>query len=261
MHGLVQPELCFGFAKHQFFIRYIKFMILDIDNSSSVQSFVSKITKDWFDIDSMYYALKSKSHINWTDFWNTTDYMVDIISNYLDCTSEDFLKIWEKKCLEHGTRLMGYHCTRHSNKSVFTDNGILPLSEKTIEISSNQKSMKAREAWEYRSTRGVGPYFFLSYKAAKNPDNHFCRNGPEILLACAGHQPTNIPEKSIPLIIHCAIPFSILFNKKFYTFCILRAYFNFLDPEDDSENLFEGYSIDLNGSTLDPQHIVRMEEI
>ena len=23
MHGLVQPELCFGFAKHQFFIRCV----------------------------------------------------------------------------------------------------------------------------------------------------------------------------------------------------------------------------------------------
>jgi hypothetical protein len=23
MHGLVQRELCFGFAKHQFFIRYV----------------------------------------------------------------------------------------------------------------------------------------------------------------------------------------------------------------------------------------------
>ena len=236
-------------------------MILDIDNSNSVQSFVIKITANWFDIDSMYYALKSDSQTNWGDFWNITDYMIEIASNYLDCVSRDFLTIWEQKCLDHDAMLMGYHCTRHSNKSVFTDNGILPLSEKTIAISSVKKNIKVKEAWEYRSKIGVGPYFFLSYKAAKNPDNYFCRNGPEILLTCAGHQPTNISEKSIPLIMHCAIPFSILPNKKYYTFCILRAYFNLLDPEDDSGNLFESYSIDLNGMALKPQHIVRIEEI
>ena len=68
-------------------------------------------------------------------------------------------------------------------------------------------------------------------------------------------------EESIPLIIHCAIPFEILPNKNYYTFCILRAYFNFLDPEDDTEDFFEAYSIDLNGNALDPQYIVRIEAV
>jgi len=114
-------------------------MIIDIDNSSSVQSFVSMITSDWFDIDGMYYDLKSDPQTNWTNFWNITDSMINIISNCLGCTSEEFLKSCEKKCTEHDAKLMGYHCTRHSNKEVFTRNGILPLSEETINLSQTQK--------------------------------------------------------------------------------------------------------------------------
>lgn len=235
-------------------------MIIDIDNSSIVQSFVSKITSGWLDIDGMYYDLKSDSQTNWTNFWNITDGMINIISNCLGCTSEEFLKSWEKKCTEHDAMFTGYHCTRHSDKEVFIRNGILPLSDETIKLSQKQKRPETDKLWNYRSKRGSGPYFFLSYKSAKNPDNHFF-NGPEILLAVNGHQPTSNSEKSIPFIIHCTIPFSILSNKNYYTFCILRAYFNFLDPEDNTEDFFEGYSIDLNGSALDPQYIVRIEEI
>jgi hypothetical protein len=236
-------------------------MILDIDNSSSVQLFVNKITKDWFDVNSIYRDFKSDLHTDWSGFWNIADYMVNEVSNYLNCTPEEFLKIWGLKCSEHGAKIMGYHCTRHSDKSVYTDKGILPLSKNTIKVSPDQNNIQAKEAWDYRSTSGIGPYFFLSYKAAKDPENHFCKNGPEILLAITGYQPTNIPEKSIPLIIHCAIPYSLLSNMKYYTFCILKAYFNFLDPEDDSENLLEGCSIDLRGVSLKPQHIIRIEEI
>ncbi|VAX33784.1 hypothetical protein MNBD_NITROSPIRAE03-1273 [hydrothermal vent metagenome] len=235
-------------------------MIIDIDNSSSVQSFVSKITSDWFDIDGIYYDLKSDSQTNWTNFWNITDSMINIISNFLGCTSEEFLKSWEKKCTEHDAKLMGYHCTRHSNKEVFAINGILPLSEETISLSQTQERSDAENLWDYRSNRGPGPYFFLSYKSAKNPDNHFFK-GPEILLAVDGHQPGSNSEKSIPFIIHCAIPFSILPDKNYYTFCILRAYFNFLDPEDDAEDIFDAYSIDLKGNVLDSQHVVRTEDI
>ncbi len=235
-------------------------MIIDIDISSSVRSFVSMITSDWFDIDDMYNDLKSESQTNWTNFWKIDYCMIDIISNWLGFTSEEFLKNWEKKCEEHDAMFMCYHCTRHSNKEVFIRNGILPLSEEIIKLSQNQKRPDAEEIWSYRSMRGPGPYFFLSYNSAKNPDNHFFR-GPEILLALNGHQPTSNLEKSIPLIIHCKIPFLILPKKNYYTYCILKAYFNFLDPEDDTENLFEGDSIDLNGNSLDPQYIVRIEEI
>lgn len=235
-------------------------MIIDIDNSKSVQYFVSRIVSDWFDIDGMYNDLKSDSQTNWSNFWNITDNMINIISNSLGCTSAEFLKNWEGKCAEHDATFMGYHCTRHSDKEVFIRNGIKPLSDEIIKPSQNQKRPDAPETWSYRSMRGSGPYFFLSYKSAKNPDNHFFR-GPEILLAVNGHQPTNNSKKSIPLIIHCEIPFSILPKKNYYTFCALRAYFNFLDPEDDTQDLFEGYSIDLNGSALDPQYIVRIEGI
>ena len=236
-------------------------MILDIDNPDSVQTFVKSLSEDWFDIDSMYYNLKANSVTNSPRFWAETGHFLDIISKYLNLTPYEFLKIWEQKCLEHGAMLMGYHCTRHSDKEVFIKKGILPLSKKTIKISLNHKNSEAEEAWRYRSTKGAGPYFFLSYKSAKNPDNHFHQYGPEILLAVDGHQPTNKPAESIPLIIYCAIPFSIIPNKKFCTFCILKAHFNFLDPEDDSDNLFEAFSINLNGSALDPQHIVKIENI
>jgi hypothetical protein len=88
-------------------------MIIDIDNLSSVESFMSKISSDWFDIDRMYYDLKSDLQINWTNFWNITGSMINIISNCLECTSEEFLRLWEKKCTDQRVMFMGYHCTRH----------------------------------------------------------------------------------------------------------------------------------------------------
>jgi hypothetical protein len=238
-------------------------MKLDVDNSSSVQSFVNKITADWFDIDSTYHTLKSNPHTNLSDFFYHSYYMMDVISNSLGCSPRDFLKTWEKKCLKHNAMLMGYHCTRHSNERVFINKGILPLSEKLIETSSVQKNIDAKETWERRLTNSPGPFFCLSYEEAKKPDNYFCRSGAEILSRVDGLQPTNNPAESVPLIIHCAIPFSIIPNKEFCTFCIVRAYLFFLDPdpEDGSENLFEGYSIDLCGVSLKPQHILRIEKI
>lgn len=135
-------------------------MILDIDNSISVQSFVREITSAWFDIDSMYYDLKSDSQTNWKKFWYYQDCMIKIISNYLGYTSEDFLERWAIKCTAHGAVLMGYHCTRHSDKEIFYKDGILPLSEKTIKPCQYQKRPEAIEMWNYRSTKGQGPYFF-----------------------------------------------------------------------------------------------------
>jgi hypothetical protein len=100
----------------------------------------------------------------------------------------------------------------------------------------------------------------LSYKSAKDPNNHYFK-GPEILLGVAGHQPDNDPKRSIPLIVHCEIPFSILIEGNYYIFCALKAYLNFLDPEDESVNLFYGASIDLKGMSLDPKYIVEIEEV
>ncbi|MFC1867189.1 hypothetical protein ACFL0H_03540 [Thermodesulfobacteriota bacterium] len=80
-------------------------------------------------------------------------------------------------------------------------------------------------------------------------------------MACAGYHVDVDPAKSVPLIIHCAIPYSILSEKDYFAFCVLIAYFNSLDPEDDLNNLFDGYSIDLKGKGLDPRHIVKIEQI
>jgi hypothetical protein len=237
-------------------------MIVDIDNSRSVQALVDKVSEYWFDPKGMYSDLKANGKTNSPHFWAITHQLLADISEYLDQTSEEFLNKWNKKCVTHGARIMGYHCTRHSNKEVFAEKGILPLSNETIKIFEDRnQSMKAKGMWEYRSQRGPGPYFLLSYADAKNPSNHFCNSGPEILLACAGYQVDVDPVRSIPLIIHCAIPYSILPDKDYYAFCILIACFNSIDPEDDSNNLFEGYSIDLKGNALDPQYIVKIEEI
>ncbi len=235
-------------------------MILDIDNSASVQAFVRKVTQQWFDPDKLYFDLKDCEETNSLDFWHETDHMVDIISKYLNLTSEKFLNIWDQKCLTNGAMVMGYHGTRHSDKMVFMKNGIVPLSENTIEINENQK-VEAEEMWECRSKKTPSPWFLLSYKFAKSQNNSFCRHGPEILLACAGQQTNVDSTKSIPLIIHCEIPYSILHERHYFVFCALSAYFNFIDPDPESDLSFDGYSIDLNGTTLDPQYIVKVEEL
>ena len=235
-------------------------MILDIDNSESVQTFVKKVTEGWFNPATMYTDLKVSGKTNSLHFWDITDHMVDIISKYLNQTSEEFMNIWNQKCSKNSAKIMGYHCTRHSNKMVFVKNGIVPLSKNTIEINENQ-NVEAEEMWEYRSKKDLGPCFLLSYKFAKRQNNSFCIHGPEILLACVGQQTNVDSTKSIPLIIHCEIPYSILHEKHYFVFCILRAYFNIIDLEPEENLNFDGYSIDLKGTILDPQYIVKVEEL
>jgi hypothetical protein len=235
-------------------------MIVDIDDSESVLTFVNQITQNWFSPDKMYFDLRvnGKTSIN---FWYITDHLLDNISGYLNQTKEEFMDIWDQKCSTYSIKIMGYHCTRHSNKNIFSENGIMPLSEENLKINDVQ-SVEAKEMWEYRSQQEPGPFFLLSYKFAKRPNNSFCSHGPEILSACNGYQMNADPAGLIPLIIHCAIPYSILpdSDKNYYAFSILKAYFNFIDPDDDSDNLFEGSSIDLKGSKLDPEHIVHIEK-
>ena len=234
-------------------------MIVDIDNSESVQTFVKKVTQNWFDPDKMYFALVANGKIS-GDFWHITDDLLDRISEYLGQTQEEFLNIWDLKCSTYSVKIMGYHCTRHSNKNIYSEKGILPLSAETIKINDAQ-SIEAKGMWEYRSQPTPGPFFLLSYEFAKNPNNGFCSHGAEILTGCKGHHIDSNPVESVPLIIHCAIPYLLLPDpdKNYYAFTILKAYFNFIDP-DDSNNLFEGYSIDLKGDKLDPEHIVQIEE-
>lgn len=236
-------------------------MIIDIDSKDSVLTILKAITEKHFDIGEIYSELKSNSITSSLDFWKITDYCIDQISDYLNLTSIHFEEIMKKELVKHDAKLMGYHCTRHSDKNCFLKNGILPLSEKTVELSENQNSSRASDLKRIRTKQGPGPYFFLSYLDTKSPNNIYCQNGPEILIACNGNQPGNIVSEAIPLIIHCAIPFSILPDFKYYLFCILVAYFNFLDPEDETENIFSGWAIDLKNKALPPQYIVNVEEV
>jgi len=237
-------------------------MIINIDDQESVQAAMGQISKDWFEPVEMYDDLKITGKTDSPDFWFIAEHMLADVSGFLGWTSVQFLKEWDQRCSDNDAKFMGYHCTRYSNKRVFLEKGILPLSEETVRLSDDGiQTAEGRSAWEYRSQRSPGPWFLLSYKCSKKPDNHFCLNGAEILLGCVGHQVGVDPAKSVPLIIHCAIPCSFLSEKDYFAFCVLRAYFNFLDPEDDSADLFDGYSIDLRGKALDPRHIVGIEEV
>jgi hypothetical protein len=236
-------------------------MIVDIDNRESIKTAIELITKGWFNLDEMYARLKATGKTDSSGFWNIHADMLAAISCILRCSSNEFLREWDQRCIDNDTKFMGYHCTRHSNKQVFLEKGILPLSEETVRLS-NDSCQSAREdsMREYRFERSPGPFFLLSYKCAKKPDNSFCLNGPEILLRCVGHHVGVDLSKSIPLIIHCVIPYSLLSETDYFAFCVLLAYFNFLDPEDDSSDIFDGYSIDLRGKALKPKYIVKIEE-
>ena len=96
-------------------------MIIDIDNSESVQPFVKKITKDWFDIDTLYAEIKAESVTNSPKFWGETDYFMDVVATHLNQTPMEFLRIFEHKCSIHDAKIMGYHCTRHSDKNAFLE--------------------------------------------------------------------------------------------------------------------------------------------
>jgi hypothetical protein len=236
-------------------------MIIDIDNRESIQSAIELITKDWFNPEEIYVRLKAAGKTHSSGFWNTHTDMVAAMSCLLECTSDEFQNEWDQRCIGNNAKFMGYHCTRHSDNRVFLEKGILPLSDETVRLSNaGSQSTREQSIREYRFERSPGPFFLLSYKCAKKPDNHFCLNGPEILLGSVGYHVGVDPAKSVPLIIHCTIPYSFLSETDYFAFCVLLAYFNFLDPEDDARDLFDGYSIDLRGKALDPKYIVRIEE-
>ncbi len=236
-------------------------MIINIDNRESVQTAMEQISKGWFNPVETYDNLKSTGKTDSSGFWNITNHMLADVSEFLGWTSSQLLNKWNQICIGNDAKFMGFHCTRHSDKRVFLENGILPLSDETVILSDDSsQTAEGKDMWEYRSQRSPGPWFLLSYKCAKKPENHFCLKGPEILLGCVGHHFGVDPAKSIPLIIHCAIPYLFLSERDYFAFCVLRAYFNFLDPEDDSRDLFDGYSIDLRGKVLEPRHIIRIEE-
>jgi hypothetical protein len=236
-------------------------MTINIDHRETVQAAMEQVSKGWFNPVEMYANLKSAGKTGTSGFWGITSHMLADVSRFLGWTSSQFLNEWDRICIGIDTKFMGFHCTRHSDKQVFLEKGILPLSEETVKVSGDSsQTAQGKNMWEYRYQRSPGPWFLLSYKCAKKPENHFCLKGPEILLGCVGYHVGVGPAKSTPLIIHCAIPYSLLSERDYFAFCVLRAYFNFLDPEDDSRDLFDGYSIDLRGKVLDPRHIIRIEE-
>lgn len=274
-------------------------MIIDIDNKEAVTYVVGKVTEPWFDVRRLYLDLKADGTTNSSSFWGITDDFLIPLSERLGVSLDSFVTTWNDQSSRNDVRVMGYHCTRHRDEEIFRVQGILPLSENTIEdflsefhvafpsidLSDEQHdevcaAICQSDSWRYRSQQGVGPYFLLSYKNAKDPEtNFFLKRGSEIRMFFIEHMLDYLRANRIafdcrtrdecnhiilgnatPLIIHCAIPCDILPDDKYYIYCILKAYFNFIDPEDD-ENLFDGYSIDLKGRRLEPIHIVRVEEM
>ncbi len=236
-------------------------MIIDIDNSESVISAVKNITKNWIDIDLLYRKIQSDGTVDSNNFWKNTDGLFNTISKKTPFSPEQFKSLFSNRLKEQKFQIMGYHCTRYSHKESFIEKGILPLPQCPIEFPEKQNSEDAEKMLAFRLNESPGPNFCLSYRSAKDPDNHYCNFGAEILLGCNGRQKNNDISQSKPMIIHCAIPFSFLPEPEFYIFCILKAYFNFIDPVDEIENLFFDYKIDLKNKTLLPKYIQKIEEL
>lgn len=272
-------------------------MIVDIDNKDSILSFLEIQTEGWFNAYNLYNEIHHAGKTKSPNFWSDSNELLRTVTEYLHFDLDKFLKEWNSRCLFNRLKVMGYHCTRQNSEDIFYNKGILPLSDEVIGIflstvvsefqipslTENQKDEIAATIikdgrWEYRSGKGVGPYLFLSYMDSKNQDNDFHVNGSEIFWlfidcfleycrlnnidsGCSDRLTfrNTISKKLLPFIIHCEIPFSILCHKNFITFCILRAFFNFIDPE-YMDNIFEGYSIDMNGNILESRYIVLIEQ-
>ncbi len=125
----------------------------------------------------------------------------------------------------------------------------------------------------------AGPYFFLSYSRAKELDNDYLQNGPEIWWCCIDailrycvakgiHAPCtdrNLWRKVIaknlkPFIIKCSIPFSMSLSQEYLTYVILISFFNYIDPDPgSSEDFFKEFCVRLDGKALDPKHIISFD--
>src|SRR4030067_658800 len=153
-------------------------MIMDIDDSKSLRAMVERVSERWFNPEETYSDLKANRKTDSPNFWAITSQLLRDVSESLGQRPAEFLEIWNQRCITHGTKIMGYHCTRHSDKQVFAEKGILPLSEETIKLLENEnQTPQAKRMREYRSQRSPGPWLLLSYAFTKNPDNHFCLKG------------------------------------------------------------------------------------
>ena len=271
-------------------------LVFNIDDPKSVEKSIHHITEDWFDPNMIYINLKSRSTTDTSAFWFETKYLLENISLALSMPYEDFNREFGDRCQKLDLRIMAYHCTRARHTQVFLKSGILPLTEKVLWdflsestaafsnllLSKDDKNaivwrIMQTEAWNYRATTGAGPYFFLSYQAARDEGNDFLKSGSEIWWICVDNLSQYCYENDIELpttnrvewrekigqnknavIVHCLMPYSLLPNNPYYVFCMLRSFFNNFDPEDD---LSETVSIDLRGKALGLQYIAEIEQM
>ncbi|MCG6537372.1 MAG: hypothetical protein L7F78_22340, partial [Syntrophales bacterium LBB04] len=87
-------------------------MIIDIDNSESVQAAVNQVSEGWFDPVEMYVGLRADGKTSSSGFWGIATQMLTDVSGYLGWTSSQFLNEWDRRCIDNNAKLMGYHCTR-----------------------------------------------------------------------------------------------------------------------------------------------------
>jgi len=272
-------------------------IVFNNDDQASVKESIIQITTGWFDPNKIYFSLKESGITNRLKFWSETECLLESISNELSIAPQDFNRKFKESCQRLDLRLMAYHCTRSGRPEDFINNGILPLSEPMLwvflseladafpafSLSDEDKErvilrITQTDTWIGRQTvTGIGPNFFLSYQDAIKQDHDFLRNGSEIWWTCADSLLQYCSEKNIalptadrnelrakisqnmsPLVIFCSIPFSFLSDDPYYSGCMLKSYFDYLDPEDD---FLEGGGLDLKGKKLDPQYIVDIERL
>lgn len=272
-------------------------IVFNNDDQASVKESIIQITKGWLDPNKIYFSLKGSGITNRLKFWHETECLLESISHELSIAPQDFNRKFKESCDRLDLWLMAYHCTRSSRTEDFIKNGILPLneavlwaflSELTVAFPTFSLSKKEKESvilrvtqtdtWTSRLTlTGTGPYFFLSYQEAIKQDHDFLRNGSEIWWTCLDSLIQYCSENNIatptadrnewrakislnmsPLVICCSMPFSFLSDNPYYSGCMLKSYFNYLDPEDD---FLESGGLDLKGKKLDPQYIVGIERL
>ena len=244
----------------------------------------------------LYREIQQTSRTSSGSFWCVTQSFLKCISDFLTCTKEDFITAWCSRCEKNELRMMAYHCTRARSAGPFLKRGIVPISKDIFEdfltesfaafpsfqLAENDKNsiMQAHMDDGLSAVRlneqHTGPYFFLSCSRAKERDNDYLENGPEVWWCCIDTILQYCNAKGIyipctdrdlwrkviaknlkPLIIKCNIPFSILSNQEYLTHVILISFFNYIDPDPDSSvDFYKKFCVSLDGKALDPKHLI-----
>jgi hypothetical protein len=274
-------------------------MNFEIDDKRSVKCCVETITAHWFDAKALYSEMQQAGRTSSGSFWHVTQSFLNCISDFLTCTKEEFIKAWCSRCEENELRMIAYHCTRARCKESFLSRGILPIGKDIFEdfltesfaafpsfqLSENDKNSIVQAMMDdwlsaIRLTeQHAGPYFFLSCSRAKELDNDYLENGPEVWWCCIdailrycnakGIQAPctdrnlwrKVDAKNLnPFIIKCSIPFSVSFSQEYLTYVILISFFNYIDPDPDSSVDFcKEFCVRLDGKALDPKHIISFD--